>query len=194
MGVCGLLAVAFDRQSLLALWLFRAALLIAIGPTAIMALTVGTGVQLIAYTILLSPLVPAFAGFQFHSGPASFKKNEVGKSKHTIDSEDQGQPVISVLRSTKSITPFLVAALCSIPIACMVYHCGVRPYGIEERSKKVVEGMTREQVHSLLGEPHNRSVTFDGKDEWIYQYEWSGLGYFLVRFNENGRVEYKWLE
>jgi SmpA / OmlA family len=58
----------------------------------------------------------------------------------------------------------------------------------EAGKKKIKEGMTKEQVESLLGPPHGRSDRSDGSASWYYWIDSFGIAWFGVQFGTDGRV------
>ena len=87
----------------------------------------------------------------------------------------------------------LVAVCCLLPFA--VYYgpslytratlgrwpLGTYPNGV------IREGMTRDEVHALLGEPNNRDEWPD-REAWYYSIDAMGASYFSVHFSAEGRV------
>ena len=60
--------------------------------------------------------------------------------------------------------------------------------------QQVQIGMTTHEVKELLGDPPSRNQYPDGGEYWYYDPDWTGLGWFMVRFNADGKVVHKWLE
>jgi hypothetical protein len=52
---------------------------------------------------------------------------------------------------------------------------------------QVREGMTMDEVRSLLGTPHDRSETQDG-EWWYYWYDSFSIAYVCIHFGPEGRV------
>jgi hypothetical protein len=80
-----------------------------------------------------------------------------------------------------------------IPLSCyfgpaqifkLVY--GSYPLG-EYPTGKITPGMTTDQVLGILGPPHQRDKRDKG-EEWIYDLDSWGIGYFGIDFGPDGRV------
>jgi|SRR5579872_1358766 len=63
------------------------------------------------------------------------------------------------------------------------------PIGSYEIGKnKIKEGMSKEEVESLLGPPHERNDRSDGSASWYYWIDSFGINWFGVQFGTDGRV------
>ncbi len=88
---------------------------------------------------------------------------------------------------------FFVVVSGMVPLCCYLlppqivritygnYPLGSNPSG------KISEGMTRDEVSAILGNPHELFKT-DDEESWYYWLDSFGIGYFGVRFGPEGRV------
>jgi hypothetical protein len=75
---------------------------------------------------------------------------------------------------------------CLLPPVAVRITYGNYPLGSYPNGK-ITEGMTRDEVSTILGSPHER-YRRDDEDSWYYWIDSFGIGYFGVRFGPEGRV------
>jgi hypothetical protein len=86
-----------------------------------------------------------------------------------------------------------VTALIAIPILLLAAR-SCAPLGGPDPRERIAIGMSTDEVRRTLGKPHEEHTDAQGNQTWIYYRDWAGLGYYLVRFNRDGRVDEQWLE
>lgn len=55
-------------------------------------------------------------------------------------------------------------------------------------NRMIAEGMSSDEVRSILGGPHERVAGYEGAESWYYWIDSFGALYFGVQFDSNGRV------
>ena len=82
-----------------------------------------------------------------------------------------------------------------VPLCCWLLPAqvvrmtsGNYPLG-EYPNKKIEQGMTRDEVESILGNPHERMDGGVGEGSWYYWIDSFGIRYFRVHFGPEGLVE-----
>jgi SmpA / OmlA family len=82
-----------------------------------------------------------------------------------------------------------------VPLSCcllpsQLFRMSYGSYPLRDSPySKVYEGMTRDEVVSVLGDPHNRRDDEDGGGRWVYYRDAYELNYFTVYFGPDGRVK-----
>jgi hypothetical protein len=91
----------------------------------------------------------------------------------------------------------VVITVVAIPITVLMSWGDLGPgigYPPEQHMITIKEGMTKDEVRSVLGEPHR--IGADGGDDWTYRCDRAGGTLFRVRFGLDERVteRFWWLE
>jgi hypothetical protein len=89
----------------------------------------------------------------------------------------------------------LAAVIAVIAVLILLLACrSCAPLGGPDPRQRVALGMSAEEARGLLGKPHEQLTDAEGNESWIYYRDWAGMGYYLVRFDRDGRVYEQWLE
>jgi len=111
-----------------------------------------------------------------------------------------GSILVSRLLPLKAVRPEVarnvrrwVAALIAVPILLLAAR-SCAPLGGPDPRQRIAVGMSASEVRATLGKPHEQHTDAEGNETWIYYRDWAGMGYYLVRFNRDGRVYEQWLE
>ena len=86
---------------------------------------------------------------------------------------------------------FLTLTCCLIPYALIRVKCALHP-PIKGAGDRIKNGMTREKVQKMYGQPHERSTDHKGREVWYYYCDCLGQWIVGVQFDEDGRVESSW--
>ena len=76
---------------------------------------------------------------------------------------------------------------CLLPSQIVRLTSGNYPLG-RYPNKEIEKGMTRAEVASILGVPHEKQDSGVGEGAWYYWIDSFGIRYFRVHFGEDGRV------
>jgi hypothetical protein len=85
-----------------------------------------------------------------------------------------------------SLAVALVPIVCFAVLVAMGWWCMAAPALPPDKMAAVNQGMTREEVQSLLGPPQSESRESDGSETWMYHRRTWAM--FLVAFSPEGHV------
>jgi hypothetical protein len=100
-------------------------------------------------------------------------------------------PLAWMNKNSQSFTRILVGLGMFVGVTIFLVQWSGPNY---RQCQEIEIGMTVNDVQSRLGNPSNRHRNADGEESWYYYPDWSGLGYFHVKFDPEGIVVFKWME
>ncbi|MEM9646822.1 MAG: hypothetical protein AAF989_17660, partial [Planctomycetota bacterium] len=98
-------------------------------------------------------------------------------------SEDNDRTADDNSRGSSGLTTLRLAIISVFAIAAAFVFIATRPAFDRKLLSRVRPGITRTEVSTLLGPPHNS----DGRNQWEYS-RWGNAGWVEVQFDANGTV------